>query len=71
MQHINPARQPPSRILNQAKALAAQIAGPVYLYQYSGGWQFTEKIANVPSGALITEIKGNPDNPETWNTGGC
>ncbi len=71
MHHINPVKQPPSETLAQAKARAVQIAGPVYLYQCTDGWGFTEKIAKVPGGALITEIKGNPDDPESWNTGGC
>ena len=71
MHFINPTKRPPPQLVAKAMTLAAEINAPVYLYQYSGGWDFTEKIAKVPGGSLITELKGNPNNPESWNTGGC
>lgn len=71
MHHINPAKLPPAELLQTARQLAVTAKRPVYLYQYSGGWGFTAKLTKVPAGALITEIKGNADASELWNTGGC
>ena len=71
MHLINPTKRPPPELMTQAMALSAQTNASVYHYQYSGGWDCTDKIIKVPNGALITELKGDPNNPEFWNTGGC
>ena len=71
MKDVNPATQPPTVLLRQAQELATQLHSPVYLFQSSDGWGFTAKLTEVPSGALITEIRGNPEASESWNTGGC
>jgi hypothetical protein len=71
-QHLPLAtNSPPNEVIENAKKLALSQSGPVYLYQYTQGWGFTEKLAKVPSGALITLIHGNRHAPEVWNTGGC
>jgi hypothetical protein len=71
-QHLPLAtNSPPYEIIEKARELASSQPGPVYLYQYTGGWGFTRKLTEVPGGALITLIHGDSYSPEVWNTGGC
>lgn len=70
-QDVNPARRPPGEMIQEAQQLAGRLGRPVYLYQSADGWGIARQLPQVPAGALITEIRGNPDDPELWNTGGC
>ena len=71
MHIVNPAKNPPPELLVEANTWACQMNKPVYLYQSSEGWAWVKKLHQVPSGSLITEVVGNRDATESWNTGGC
>ena len=68
---VNPKHRPPGALLREARALAERLRRPVYLYQAAEGWGIARQLPQIPAGALITEIRGNPEDPELWNTGGC
>ena len=71
MHQINPAKSPPVLLLTEATNEAKRLGKPVYLFQNAQGWKWVKKLSAVPPGSLITEVVGNADDPESWNTGGC
>lgn len=71
MHVVNPAKNPPAELLAEASQWACQNNKPVYLYQSAKGWAWVAKLQQVPAGSLITEIVGNSETSELWNTGGC
>ncbi|MEM7294429.1 MAG: hypothetical protein AAF420_13700 [Pseudomonadota bacterium] len=71
MHTVNPNKPPPAEVLDEAREVAHANNKLVYLYQHHTGWGYTLKLTEVPAGALINEIRGNADDPEAWNTGGC
>lgn len=71
MHIVNPAKSPPPELFVEASSWARRNNKSVYLYQSSDGWAWVEKLQQVPAGSLITEVVGNSDARESWNSGGC
>ena len=71
MHIVNPAKKPPPELLAEASRWAHQNVKTVYVFQCSEGWAWVKKLQQVPAGSLITEVVGNRDATESWNTGGC